>query len=242
MAHIQEHHQFYVLRVKSVSSCGILSRFHLPADTEFDLPLLITLTRKQTNEAKALMKKHPERYRFVEKDDPFDLCDLHHCPYYDLPFRAVCVRLSDNSFEYLLTNLPSDSFPPQALKEIYHMRWGIETAFRQLKYTIGLNAFHTKKAEFIRQEIYARLILFNFCQLVASHAALFKKSKDGSRTYKLNFSMVVGACRALLKSPPDDPPDTIAAISRFLVPVRPGMHFERRMRQRKPMDAFYRAA
>ena len=122
------------------------------------------------------------------------------------------------------------------------MRWGIETSFRQLKYTIAMKAFHTKKAEFIRQEIFARLILFNFCQLVASHAALFMKSGDNSRTYKLNFSMVVGACRALLKSPLDDPPDTIAVISRFLVSVRPDMHFERRKKPRKPLDAFYRAA
>ena len=242
MGHIQERNQYYVLRVKSVSSNGILSGFSLPESTEFDRTVTISLTRKQTNEAKARMADEPDRYRFVPKDSSFDLCDLHHCLYYDLSFRIVSVRLSDESFEYLVTNLPESEFSPAALKEIYHMRWGIETSFRQLKYTIAMNAFHTKKAEFIRQEIYARLILFNFCQLVASHAALFKKSKDGSRTYKLNFSMVVGACRALLKSPPDDPPDTIAAISRFLVSVRPDMHFERRKRQRKPLDAFYRAA
>lgn len=162
--------------------------------------------------------------------------------YYDITFRAVCVRLSDHSFEYLVTNLPTSEFSPAVLKEIYHLRWGIETAFRQLKYTIGMNGFHTKKADFIRQETFARLILFNFCQLVASHAAVFKKSKDGSRNYKLNFSMVVGACRALLKSPVDDPPDTIATISRFLVSVHPDMHFERLKKPRKPLDAFYRVA
>lgn len=35
------------------------------------------------------------------------------------------------------------------------MRWGIETAFRELKYTIGITAFHAKKRELIKQEIYA---------------------------------------------------------------------------------------
>lgn len=242
MAHIQERHQYYVLRVKSVSSNGILSGFSFPESIEFDRSVTVSLTRKQTNEAKARMAEAPERFRFVPKDSSFDLCDLHHCLYYDLSFRIVCVRLSDDSYEYLVTNLPENEFSPAALKEIYHMRWGIETSFRQLKYTIALNAFHTKKAEFVCQEIFARLILFNFCQLVASHAALFKKSRDGSRTYKLNFSMVVGACRTLLRSPLDDPPDTIAVISRFFVSVRPDMHFDRRMKSRKPLDAFYRAA
>ena len=97
------------------------------------------------------MKEDPQRYRFLSKDSSFDLCDLHDRLFYDLTFRVVCVRLSDGSHEYLVTNLPECEFPPAALRELYHLRWGIETSFRQLKYTVGLNAFHTKKAEFIRQ-------------------------------------------------------------------------------------------
>ncbi|MBS6115926.1 transposase [Thomasclavelia spiroformis] len=46
------------------------------------------------------------------------------------------------------------------------MRWEIETAFRELKYTIRLNAFHAKKRKLIKQEIYARLILHNFCERI----------------------------------------------------------------------------
>ncbi|MGL5041840.1 MAG: hypothetical protein ACRC6X_01900 [Culicoidibacterales bacterium] len=46
------------------------------------------------------------------------------------------------------------------------MRWGIETAFRTLKYTVGLMALHTKKVAFILQELYSKLLLFNLCQLV----------------------------------------------------------------------------
>ena len=37
------------------------------------------------------------------------------------------------------------------------MRWGIETAFRELKYAIGLTCFHAKNPEYIKQEIYAKL-------------------------------------------------------------------------------------
>ena len=242
MAHIQKRKQFYLLRVKSPASCSILSRLDLPKSAEFDRTVTVTLTRKQTNKVKAMIAANPQKYRFLPKNSHFDYCDLHNNLFYDLTFRVACVRLADDSFEYLVTNLPADEFSISALKELYHLRWGIETAFRELKYTVAMNVFHTKKAEYVRQEIFARLILFNFCQLVAAHAAVFRKSPDGTRIYKLNFSMVVGACRALLRSPLSDPPDTIAVISRFLVSVRNDAHFRRNKSPRKPVDAFYRAA
>ncbi len=31
------------------------------------------------------------------------------------------------------------------LKQIYALRWGIETSFRDLKYTIGMLDFHSKR-------------------------------------------------------------------------------------------------
>jgi hypothetical protein len=46
------------------------------------------------------------------------------------------------------------------IKEIYALRWGIETSFRELKYAIGLSNFHAKKVAYIKQEIFARLTLF----------------------------------------------------------------------------------
>ncbi|MCO8241010.1 transposase, partial [Streptococcus suis] len=43
---------------------------------------------------------------------------------------------------------------PEKLKDLYAYRWGIETSFRDLKYSIGLTHFHAKKKEGILQEIY----------------------------------------------------------------------------------------
>ena len=67
----------------------------------------------------------------------------------------------------LLTNLPSDKFPPHKLKEIYSMRWGIETSFRDLKYIVGMLKFHSKKSCFVTQEIYAALIMHNMTVVVS---------------------------------------------------------------------------
>lgn len=53
----------------------------------------------------------------------------------------------------LLTNLSKDEFTPEKLKEIYVMRWGVETSFRNLKYIIGMLKFHSKKASSFSRNI-----------------------------------------------------------------------------------------
>ena len=109
-------------------------------------------------------------------------------------------------------------FPPSRLKEIYHMRWHVECAFRQLKYAVGMMNFHAKKVEYIKQEIFAKLIVYNFSEIIASHAAIsINTKKKNKHNYKLNYSMACKICHKFLKSFADiHPPDVIGWIQRFL--------------------------
>ena len=75
--------------------------------------------------------------------------------------RIVRFQLDNGNFETLATSLPR-SFTVDDLKEIYHRRWGIETSFRDLKYSAGLVNLHGKRDDFVEQEIYAALTAFNF--------------------------------------------------------------------------------
>ena len=52
-------------------------------------------------------------------------------------FRVVRFLLDTGEYETLATSLPR-SITLSEIKELYHARWGIETAFRELKYGIGL--------------------------------------------------------------------------------------------------------
>lgn len=54
------------------------------------------------------------------------------------------VKIKPEAFETVLTNLDGQIYPPQKLKELYAGRWGIETSFRDLKYTLGMLHFHSK--------------------------------------------------------------------------------------------------
>jgi IS4 transposase len=65
--------------------------------------------------------------------------------FYNIRYRIVRVRITEELVETLITNLPADQYPPEKLKELYAMRWGIETSFRSLKYTVGMLHFNSKK-------------------------------------------------------------------------------------------------
>lgn len=64
---------------------------------------------------------------------------------YDLHFRVVRFLISDGNYETVYTNLDAEDFPIGKIKDLYRVRWGIETSFRALKYAVGLASLHDKK-------------------------------------------------------------------------------------------------
>ncbi len=99
---------------------------------------------------------------------------------YPLTFRVVCVKIAPNKYQYLITNLER-SFTLEDMKYLYHKRWGgIEISFRELKHTIGLMHFNSKKVEHIKQEIYAKMILYNFCEMITLNVVI---KQDYNRKY-----------------------------------------------------------
>ncbi len=62
------------------------------------------------------------------------------------------------------------------------------------------------------------MILYNFCELVTSHAVV-KTSKNTKHVYKINFATAVNICRAYLKHGGDET-ETMLLIQKYLTPVR----------------------
>ena len=238
MAHVQEKGQKFLTRLKDIKSNGILSGFDLP-DGEFDISIDLKLTRKQSKEVKS-----SSDFRFIPTNVNFDFLpssSKYSAPatYYSLHLRFVRIQITDDLFEVLVTNLDENEFPPCILKQLYSMRWGIETSFRKLKYTIGLSAFHSKKSEHILQEIFARLTLYNFSELVTSHLVIRKKKRK--HPYKINFSVAVYACRNLLLGR-YAPKAVEAVISKHILPYRPNLSKPRNLRSIPPASFSYRVA
>lgn len=125
----------------------------------------------------------------------------------------------DTNIEYLITNLSRKEFDTQILKELYRMWWGIETSFRELKYAIGLASFRSKKTEFVQQEIYAKLIMYNFCEMVITNIII--RNKPWKHTYQANFTMAVNICkRFFCQKRCQIPLDVEALIQKYILPIR----------------------
>ena len=239
-AHIQNRGMFYLIRAKDILKQGIVSaaKLQLPDDQDsFDTVVKIILTNKQTKEILA----NPGKYRIVMSNQRFDfLSNTQH--FYEMEFRVVRFPLSDGSFECIITNLPQSEFSSDDIKELYHMRWGIETSFRELKYAIGLTNFHSKKRDYIRQEIWARLILYNFCEAITTRTIMRQSSKKRKYLYQLNYTRAIHICRFFLTIRKGAPPDVEFLISRELLPVRPGRSDPRKVKFQSAVSFLYRVA
>lgn len=166
-------------------------------------------------------------------------------------FFRVCVCLlvvrfilPNGTYETVITNLSAVGFPPAEIKSIYTMRWGIETSFRALKYTVGLTNFHAKRQESIIQEIFARMILYNFAEVVTSHVVI--SQMDKRHHYQVNFTVAVHVCRHFLRSRGDGPPPDVEALIRKNIlpirPLRPGQQNTRKIRSKSVVSFVYRVA
>ena len=242
LAHIQEKGWFYLIRIKD-GMHGIKQGLILPDESEFDVDFTLKLTRKQTKETKELFKDR-NHYRFVPANATFDYLPVKNrksdpTKFYELKFRIVRFPLSEDKFETIITNLDVDTYPMLKIKELYASRWGIETSFRDLKYTIGMLNFHSKKVMCIQQEIYAQMIMYNFVQMITSHVVIEKKQRK--YTYQANFSVAVHVCRLFYQGKTTSP-DLETIISRNIIPVRPERHRERKLTARVFHGFLYRVA
>ena len=136
----------------------------------------------------------------------------------------------------LYTNLDSETFPIGTVKELYRLRWGIETSFRELKYALGLSHFHSKKLDFIIQEIFARLIMYNFSMTITLAVVLSNRLKH---SYQINFTQAFGICRRFFL---DQNVYVEQLISRYLLPIRPNRSDQRRLIKKKFPGFLYRIA
>ena len=239
MAHVIEKQQFFLFRAKDIHSKGLVGKFDYPDEESFDISVTVTLVRSHSAKIST-----PDAYRrFVDKATSFDFIEYGSSDTYTLSFRIVRFLITDTDYECVVTNLPKTDFPMEQIKKLYYRRWGIETSFRKLKYTIGLSNFHSYKPAYVSQEIWARLIAYNVSETIISATVLDKK--DTKHSYKVNFSIAVHICRAFLRPSAEKCPiDVAALLKKELIPIRNDRRFDRLQTAhfRKPRYFIYRGA
>ena len=78
--------------------------------------------------------------------------------------RMVKVNFDNDISEILATNLPRETFPEECFAEIYHMRWGIETAYEVLKDRLKIENFTGIKPTLIEQDINSTIYVSNLAE------------------------------------------------------------------------------
>ena len=240
MAHVIEKGQYFLFRTKDIHSKGLVRNFDFPDTDSFDISVNVTLVR--SHKSKIPIKEGFYK-RCVDVNASFDYVTYGSLDTYDLSFRIVRFPISDGTFECIVTNLPLDEFPSERIKELYFSRWAIEGSFRKLKYTIGLSNFHAYKPEYIKQEIWAKLIAYNITETLVNHTVI--KQGNTKHEYKVNFSMAAHICRVFLRLTTEkDSIDVISLLQRELIPIRNNRKYPRLQTAhfRRPRYFIYRAA
>lgn len=231
----------FLIRVKDIGSGTSLlkSLKSLPKQGEFDEDVHVVFTNKQTNEIKA----HPETYKIIMSNQTFDFLDSEN-HFYDADYRVVRIRIDgkDEEYESLITNLDRKLFPVSKIKEIYKLRWDIEVSYRHLKYSVDLNALHSKRRDFIRQEIWARLVMFNISMIIIDYVSDHKFSKKERRLeYKVSITMAIFFTKQfMITRKGGDPPDLESLIAKQILPIRSDRHYERNVKAQGFVSFGYR--
>ena len=240
MAHVIEKGQYFLFRTKDIHSKGLVGNFDFPDTDSFDIRVNVTLVRSRK---KKILIKEGFYKRYVDANTSFDYVAYGSLDTYDLSFRIIRFPISDNTFECIVTSLPSGEFPPERIKLLYFARWAIEGSFRKLKYTIGLSNFHAYKPEYIKQEIWAKLTAYNITETLINHAVI--KQGDTKHEYKVNFSRAAHICRVFLRLTTEkDSIDVMLLLQKELIPIRNDRQYPRLRTAhfRKPRYFLYRAA
>jgi len=233
-AHMMAKGWKFLIRVKDASTRSMLGTFNTPASGEFDQIVHRELTRKQTKQ----IRQNPDRYKYLPTSVTFDFLD-EYTHFYPISLRVVKVQLEDGSYQCFITNLEEDAFPSEVIKSLYYLRWGIETSFRELKHTLALTHLHSKKKESIAQEIFAKMTMYNFCSIITSHVVIQKENRKYD--YQVNFSKAISICKHYFKES-NAFLDICKLIQKYILPIRRGRNYPRKVKFRTFVSFNYRIA
>ena len=230
-AHAIEKGIYFMVRAKDVNTEYMIGKKLGELPDKFDIKVhrILTKTKSVRNWKKP---ENIDQYRICK--NYFDFVNESNSEY-GMDLRVVRFKISETAYENIITNLPAD-FSPEIIKKLYAMRWRIETSFCTLKHTLGAATLHSKKYEYVLQEIWARMILYNFCSEIIKCTRVKESGKK--LKYKINISQAMKICRQFLKSLIET--DIILLMEKFILPIRKKRLFKRRKRTSLAVSLNYR--
>ena len=153
--------------------------------------------------------------------------------------RMVKVNFDNDTSEILATNLPRETFPEECFAEIYHMRWGIETAYEVLKDRLKIENFTGIKPTLIEQDINSTIYVSNLAEDIICDIEEEDKEhlkNDYKHTMQINRNLSIGLLKSdliyiLIETDENRKSELLQAlydeIRVNVVPIRPDRHYHR---------------
>jgi hypothetical protein len=96
----------------------------------------------------------------------------------------------DGSFEVLVTNLiDRNLYPVDKLKELYHLRWGVEECYKRIKHVSQMEYFSGRTVHSIEQDFEARIVLLNIMAMIETQSLQpLLEQKHPPLKYKLQIN------------------------------------------------------
>lgn len=113
--------------------------------------------------------------------------------------RLTKILLDTGEKEYLVTSLfDTKIFTLSKLKTLYHLRWGVEEQYKDMKYAICIENFIGKTTNSVKQEFFANILTYNLsmmsCKLLIDKASNKRKKKYMYKTNKRAILAKIKQC------------------------------------------------
>jgi hypothetical protein len=161
--------------------------------------------------------------------------------------RVIKFVLESGEEEILITNLSRKTFKMKDFKDLYFLRWSVETKYNTIKNSMQIEQFTGRTRISIEQDFYATMYLTNLVSIAKMESdKRIKKDIDRRNLnceYKTNEKMLIGILKdklilMLLCPNPHKRNQIFESIienaTRYKTQIRPNRHFER------PKDAHHR--
>jgi len=122
IAHLINNEHHFLIRLSSSMGNHVFDiQKDLKYSDQYDIEGIIQVGRTANKESKSRQNYH--RIHNYIRYDYIPVKSLHIDQF---TVRLVRFRLSDGTYEYLITDLPKSSFTMSDLMNLYHARWGVK--------------------------------------------------------------------------------------------------------------------
>jgi len=106
--------------------------------------------------------------------------------------RCARIVLKTGEIEYLFTNLTEEKISYDELKELYNLRWKIETNYGHLKNHVQIESITSGKKILIEQDIYSQIYIANIVQSFINDTEKEINQGKYKNKMKVNCNMAIG--------------------------------------------------